>query len=323
MFLSMYKHKKCFYDKYIPGMEEMDLDINNYNLNDLLNLYNLDIHFSEQDLKSAYKVTLMTHPDKSNMDKKYFLFFCKAFKLIKQVYDVTHKSQSCVSRDNYDKVREYYSHEKDKKDKLKNILEKHKDKQQFNKWFNDLFDSVNNKEDTSGYGEWLKSNKDLEDNTEVFNLRDMNSVMEERKKKASSLIIHKGVEEQYSCTNGNTSNLIDSQIESYESSMFSKLQYNDVKKAHNEGLIPVCEDDFRRRPQYNSVTEYEFARSKNMQVPSEEQASQYLKRKKLDDDKQNLQNAFELSKQMEKHKEQEKKWWSKILQIEDKRETHN
>ena len=51
---------------------DIDLDIDNYNFNDLLNLFNIDYNFNEKELKQCYKTVLKTHPDKSGLDQKYF-----------------------------------------------------------------------------------------------------------------------------------------------------------------------------------------------------------------------------------------------------------
>ena len=51
-----------------------NLNIDNYELVDLLALFKLDFDFNEQDLKQVKKTVLQTHPDKSQLDKKYFLF---------------------------------------------------------------------------------------------------------------------------------------------------------------------------------------------------------------------------------------------------------
>ena len=45
-------------------METLDLDIENYDLEDILNLFKLDYHFTENNLKDAYRIVLKTHPDK-------------------------------------------------------------------------------------------------------------------------------------------------------------------------------------------------------------------------------------------------------------------
>ena len=54
---------------------DIDLNIDNYDLNDVLKLFKMPYHFSEKELKQAKKIVLKTHPDKSGLDKEYFLFF--------------------------------------------------------------------------------------------------------------------------------------------------------------------------------------------------------------------------------------------------------
>ena len=63
-------------------MDELDLDINNYELNDILNLFQIPSDFTEEQLKQCKKAVLKTHPDKSGLDKEVFLFFSKAYKVL-------------------------------------------------------------------------------------------------------------------------------------------------------------------------------------------------------------------------------------------------
>ena len=53
----------------------MDLDINNYNLDDILNLFKIPSNFTESHLKMAKQIVLKTHPDKSGLSSEYFLFY--------------------------------------------------------------------------------------------------------------------------------------------------------------------------------------------------------------------------------------------------------
>ena len=53
-------------------MENLDLNIHNYNLEDIANLFHIPTHFTKEDLKNAKKIVLKTHPDKTRLDKKYF-----------------------------------------------------------------------------------------------------------------------------------------------------------------------------------------------------------------------------------------------------------
>ena len=90
--------------------KELDLDINNYDLNDLLSLFKLEYNFTEDDLKRAKKTALMTHPDKSQMDKKYFLFFTSAYKVIYSIYQFRTRANSQQST-------EYFIEEEKDEDK--------------------------------------------------------------------------------------------------------------------------------------------------------------------------------------------------------------
>lgn len=75
-------------ERNFESMETLDLNIDNYNLNDLLNLFNLPMIFNADDLKRAKQMVLKTHPDKCNLSKEYFLFFSKAYRMIHQIYTI-------------------------------------------------------------------------------------------------------------------------------------------------------------------------------------------------------------------------------------------
>ena len=73
---------------------EEDLNLANYDLDELLNLFNLRADFTEQELKNAKSIVLKLHPDKSRLDKKYFLFYSEAYKLICNLWTFRSKSES-------------------------------------------------------------------------------------------------------------------------------------------------------------------------------------------------------------------------------------
>ena len=68
-------------------MSTHNLDIHMYSLKEILDLFHLSYTISEEDLKRAKKQVLMTHPDKSRLDAKYFLFYKKAFEVVVKFYD--------------------------------------------------------------------------------------------------------------------------------------------------------------------------------------------------------------------------------------------
>lgn len=73
-------------------MESLDLNIDNYNLPDILSLFNVPTLFDEADLKRAKLAVLKTHPDKSQLPKEYFIFFTKAYRILHQIYTIRHPS---------------------------------------------------------------------------------------------------------------------------------------------------------------------------------------------------------------------------------------
>ena len=48
-------------------LDSMDLDINNYELNDILRLFKLPVMFDDKHLKQAKITVLQMHPDKSKL----------------------------------------------------------------------------------------------------------------------------------------------------------------------------------------------------------------------------------------------------------------
>lgn len=56
-------------------MEQIDLNIDNYDYADILNLFGLDKNFTERDIKNVKRKVLQTHPDKSGLDKNISYFY--------------------------------------------------------------------------------------------------------------------------------------------------------------------------------------------------------------------------------------------------------
>lgn len=281
----------------------MDLDINNYDVDDLLNLFNINYNFNNEDLRKAYKKTLMTHPDKSGLDKEYFLFFTKAFKKLKFIYDFRNKQNTCVNSTNYN-----YDYDPDITNNIKIKTNKttiNADKN-FNKRFNELFEKVKiyDEEQDNGYDEWIKNNPIDEDNKpKITNVRSLNEYIENKKQEARELIKYKDVKEiNSSVSMGNNSNLMREKPEYYESGIFSKMQYEDYKRAHTETVIPVTEEDYINKVKFNNVNQLMTYRKQEESVSSLEQSKQLLERKKELEEKETMNIAYNLSKQMEQIK---------------------
>lgn len=133
----------------------MDLNIDHYTLDDLLDLFKLPKDFTESDLKEARKRVVAVHPDKSGLDKEYFLFFHKAYSLLASVHSFKRKVQA-----NMYEPQDFETILESLEDSDKRLLaKKFNDHESFSKEFNRLFENLYLKEE-DGYGDWLKSEEE-------------------------------------------------------------------------------------------------------------------------------------------------------------------
>ena len=123
-------------------MDNFDLNIDNYDLEDLLNLFHLNYEFNDIDMKKAKNVALKTHPDKSGLNREVFMFFMKAYKMLESIYDFKMKRSRCMSNISYENEKM----ETSKKTLLLKKLDGMK-AGDFNKWFNVMFEKVKIKDD--------------------------------------------------------------------------------------------------------------------------------------------------------------------------------
>jgi|UniRef100_A0A6C0HXK4 hypothetical protein len=289
---------------------DLDMNIDNYELHDLLDLFHLDYNFNEEDLKKTKKTVLMTHPDKSKLPKEYFLFFTAAYKIIYSIYEFRYKSIKPNGTENIKANK--YTTEKDEEREI--LLTNLKKQPNFNKIFNELFEkySIKDNETEGGYGDWLKSEEDL-DNTRTT-MNEMNEKFELKKKKVQSIIVHKEVEEMDS--GSGHFELTRDKPDYYSSSLFSSLQYEDLKKAHVESVIPVTQEDYQNRKKFRNVDEMQrYNAEQNSEPLSLKQANEYLNQKKSFQDKNDVSRAFKLAKQDEQARKANVGWMSGFKQL--------
>ena len=298
-------------------MEKIDLNIKNYDLDDILKLFHLDYNFGEEELKKVYKIVLKTHPDKSNLDKKYFIFYSKAFKKLKEIYDYKtkylkeSKNEKCVSRQNYNNnVNDGL-----RKDEIKNILEK----EDFNEWFNKMFDKVKleDEENDKGYGDWLKKSEPLLE--KAHNVSMMNELINQRKVESRNNVLAKynGIQDLHSGIGVSQSSILRDELEEYSSDMFSKLQYEDLKKAHTETVIPVTDEDYHNKEKYSSVDDLKRRRMESGRLISEREAKEKLRNNELREHKNDMYRSYKMMKQMEAIENSNKLFYASLKQIQN------
>ena len=65
-------------------MNNIDLNINNYNLEDIQNLFKLDKYFTEPQLLKCKETVNKLHPSNSSLSIEYFNLFSMAYKILEK-----------------------------------------------------------------------------------------------------------------------------------------------------------------------------------------------------------------------------------------------
>jgi hypothetical protein len=302
-------------------IKEIDLDIKNYSLNDLFNLFQIENSIIDLDqLKNAKKIVLQMHPDKSKLDAKYFLFFSSAYKKLYSIYEFQNKSEKKKLETNklYKDEKEYY------KDENKNILDnlfnsntELKDPKKFNSWFNQEFEKHKiEDQNNNGYGDWLKSDEGIYETSSV-NMSSMHEEFEKQKKKIQAISIYNGINDPFASTLGGTV-LRNNTEDNYSSSLFNNngLNFQDLRQAHVETIIPISNEDYKNIPKFKSTQEYRsFRDNQDIKPIKEEEALNKLKygENKMNEESANL--AYFYAKQSEDALKKSNDFWSGLKHI--------
>lgn len=295
--------------------ENLDLNIESYSRNDLFNLFGIKtMTLSDEIMRESKKIVLKTHPDKSKLEPKYFLFFSKAYKRLLSIYEFQNKSKNKVSQDK----NEYYESTNGLiLDKMFDINKDLKDSKNFNQWFNDQFEKQKLEESNdAGYGNWLKSDEDIVFTPNV-NKNNMSAEIEKRKKEVQSLSVYKGVNESMSSTFGGSS-LMEYNSNFTSGSLFSNdgMGYTDLRQAYVESVIPVTEDDYNKIQKYRNVDEYKRQRDlTNINPLDKEEAMKQLYMSNKQKDEESAALAFYYATQNEKIQKNQEQFWSSLKQL--------
>tara|TARA_Y100000748_G_C15498616_1_gene489162 strand:+ start:1090 stop:1953 length:864 start_codon:yes stop_codon:yes gene_type:complete len=283
---------------------DLNLDIDTYSLDDILTLFKLDSNFDEQGLRRARKTVAGTHPDKSGLDKEYFLFFTKAYKILHSVHEFKTRRNSCVST-------EYATQDDDGKKALVEDLLTHDD---FNRVFNELFEKnkLTQEHQSSGHGEWLKSEEDIDKRTATR--ANMNQMFDQKKTELRALVPVREVE---SLEAHGLCDITGEEPEEFGCDVFGSLRYEDVRKAHTETVVPVTEED-RTKNHFRSAEDLRNHRAAQDTTPlSLQQAKQLLGEQKSLQNQNDIQRAFRLAKQDEESRKRNDAWLSSFKHLKN------
>jgi len=289
--------------------ENLDLNINNYSKDDLYKLFgfNSNTILNEENLKTAKKIVLKTHPDKSRLDIKYFLFFNQAYETIYKIYEFQNK-QTKNTNTNSDDYLYYFKENMHFLDKTFDMKGELKESDKFNKWFNEEFEKHKLEEDPikTGYGDWLKSDEDIDFSSHA--IKDKNTMareIEKRKKHVQSLIKYQDINDFTAPSSVGCSALMEYESNYNCNSLFSgkEIGYTDLKQAYIESVIPVTEEDFNKIKKYNSLEEYKITRDNVYLNPLRgEELMEQLYFQNKDKEEKSAALVFYYAQQLEKSK---------------------
>ena len=276
---------------------EVDLDINHYDLESLVGLFKIPIDFNVEHLKQAKKTVLAMHPDKSKLDKEYFLFFSKAYKILYEIYQFKQKSTTRNVQE-YNQLK-YKDTQDDKEYDKQKVIDKLTQSKDFIKTFNEMFDKHYAQKD-HGYGDWLSSQEDIYNASK----EDFDSL----KTKTRSIVVRQEVE----AIDSYTGDILGAD---HIDNGYGSSQYEDLKHAYTNALVlGVDERDFKEG--YNSLDQLKQARyNQNVEPLTKEESRQQLENNEYNEDKINTSRAYRLIKEQENYKKTNQEVWSSLLRI--------
>lgn len=291
-------------------LSQLDLDLNNYSLNDLYTLFYIqNNNLTEDSMKQAKQVVLKMHPDKSRLDPKFFLFFSSAYKKLKEVYDFQNKSY------NNKKYVDEDFFEEENKELLNNMLKRPEFKdtngKNFNKWFNESFEKHRLEDpNANGYQEWLKSDEGIMSVNENVTKSNMNEIFEKQKRQLQDIIVYKGVTDSVSSSSFGGSTFDNN------TNNFSTDQYTDLRQAYTETLIPVTQEDYNKMQKFNSINDYKTHRDRVDITPlSKEEANRILYQQQKDAEHQSASLAYRYALEAENAKKKQNSFWGEIRNL--------
>lgn len=303
-------------------LSSLSLDIDSYSLDDILNIFSLShmkvTEIQYRDMKTARKILMMVHPDKSGLPKEYFQFFVKAYERLSDVVDYANRSTQCPS--SYMEKQRKMDVELENDKGFGNALKKagviSKDNtvgKGWGKWKKD-FDNWFEKHgelsaDTDGYDEFMKSTADLL--PEGATPAEARKFMEQRKTNLGAIVTHESVS---GIDSWNAFGRLGSNVGS-GGNMGGGGGGEDLRRAYTETVVPVTDDDFKNIPKYRSVDEYRRARHNATQDLDYETSNREYQKQKANQEQKELAQYFEQMRIIERGKADLQRFRRSILQL--------
>ena len=171
---------------------------------------------------------------------------------------------------------------------------------------------IKDNEIDSGYEEWYRS-KDTTDDNKIVSLNEFGREFEKVKQKCKALTVHNGISDM---KNNDGYTLSREKPKEYTSAIFSKLAYEDLKKAHTETVVPVTRQDFENKKKFKDIGCLKQHRNQQNTEPlSLKQSREYLKEQQKKMDAADTRRIYGILKRDEELEKGNQLWWSYLQQL--------
>lgn len=261
-----------------------NLDIQTYNLDELLNLFDLTYEFDVEQLKRAKKKVLFLHPDKSKLSSEYFLFYKKAFDIVYAFFVEKTKQERVVPKE---KVTYDSNNDDSISNEISGIMKTMKKKEFHNK-FNELFDKNMVREQDTTRNDWFKEMNPIYNQEVKGSVNDAIHLV-----KNQGVVKYNGVQ---NITSYSGNQLYEQDNDVYAcSDIFSKLKFDDLRRVHkDETVFSVSEKDIHNMKTYSSLEQLNRDRGQQDLTPMEESTAL-----RSINDRQRQQDEYIMKKQYE------------------------
>lgn len=285
----------------------MDLNIENYSYQELLNLFQIKGNLTEDMLKKIRKTVLQTHPDKSKLHPDYYIFFSKAYTRILSMYSFQNKT----AKDPKKAVYADYSFSNEEKSQIRNFVTQNKQFEKpdgFNSWFNEKYEQYNSDvTENDGYGCWLRSDEDLDYTTDMTN-----QDLDRKKQQLQSLIAYKEIGDFEPVAKSlNFTDL-------GESTNYTSDDFTDLKQAYTETVIPITQRDCDNVKQFSNMNEFVSHRNNEqfgVRPMNEMESERYFQNRESQLNEQSAFIAYKWCAEAERAEQKNSRFLSEMKQI--------
>ena len=288
---------------------DLDLELDNYEYNDITNLFNIPALYSIEDLKRAKQIVAQTHPDKSGLDAKYFIFFKKAFQVLADIYKHRvreEKTHETVVAEREDGIPTNNTH---------NIAPfNHPTGKGFARWFNDMYDDSVGLVATTGYGDWMESSDGFDPSHQGKSFSEMSDIIR-KTKRGSQITVAIHPEAMMSHGSGAFEELgVVGGIN--HRGVVGGIMYDDVKHAYSNTVIAVCEDTvMSRRTHHATVDSLVRERTNVGMIPDRAVAERMLSDSRRAEATDDTARFYQLTKDAERSARIKSAWDANVLRL--------